>query len=229
MISAAIMAGTKVAGAAMNMWSQANAIKESKKLYKAQKKLIGERRKTVEMRAEFNEKEIMEAFTENYKRTSFAYGDKIREVVSQKAKTAGEVTHKAVSNLSNVDLQGSSFHNSQMMELNTEFEAATSNLLYNQAQALTDLAAQKESQLTQNRLGVIDANKQFGMEEWQIKRDRDSAIKYQTSKLISGIGGLVTSAKGFQGEFDELRTSLNNGGSIGTTLKTNLASLLGGK
>lgn len=207
MISAAIFAASKVAETGMQMWNAASAIKNQKKLYKAQKKLIGEKRKTTEMRAEYNEKEIMSAFEENYKRTAFAYGEKIRDVISKKGDVASDITAKAAANLSNVEMSGSSFHNSQMMELNTEFEAATSTLIYNQSQAMTDLAAKKNSDLTNNRLGVIEANKAYSMEEWQIKNDRDSAIKYQTGKLIQGIAPLYKSAKGFQGEYDAAKES----------------------
>ncbi|MGL5594122.1 MAG: hypothetical protein ACRDDH_09325 [Cetobacterium sp.] len=212
MLTAAVVsAGSKAIGALGSIYGDIRAMKTYKKLAKAKGKLISEKKQTLEQRSKYNEQEIMKAFEENYKRTAFAYGEKIRGIVSQKSQVAGEATAKATINLSNVDIQGSSFHNSQMMELNTEFQAATNSLIYNQSQALLDLAAEKETALTQNKLGMIEANKQFGMESWQIKNDAEQAIKGQIKHMIQGIAPAYKSGKEFGKELKNSKGAKKDG------------------
>lgn len=184
MVVQAAVAATKIAAQGVLAYKHHKSKRLYKDIYKAKKNLLSERRQTMESTAAYNEKQIMEAFQENYKNTSFAYGEKIRNVVSQASDAKNKIETEAVASISNVDLQGSSFMQSQLNKLDTEFKDATATLHRNQTSAIMALAKQKENQYLENKMSVIEAEKGLGMEEWQIQNDRDQSIKYQTAQML---------------------------------------------
>ncbi|MGL4970125.1 MAG: hypothetical protein ACRC45_00650 [Cetobacterium sp.] len=206
---ALLYAGGKVASAVAGTLGAHKSIKANKKLYESQKKLMGERTKTAEQRYKWNEEEIMKDFTENYKKLSFDYGEKIRQVISEKAEVSSKLLSDASINTSNADMQGSSFLNSQMLELDQEFQNSAGKLIYQQGIAMSGLARSKEDSIRQNHLGMISSNQASTMETFQLKQDSEIKAANSKANVISGLSNIGLSSMAFKEELG-LYGLLNN-------------------
>lgn len=156
---------------------------------KAQGKVLKESMTTAKVRADRNIKKIEENFRKQYSDLSYQYQENITNLLSKKNDVAGEITVNAASQLTNAELQGSSFYNSARIEADEEFNRAADRLVYNSSVALSELAREKEKSITEQKFGIIRAKKQV--------EDSGNMLKAQAkSDFMAGIGqGLMGIAK----------------------------------
>lgn len=161
----------------------AKGVEKAKKgLYKTQ--LEGSKK-----RAEWNEKEILKSFTENYANTAYAYGQKIADIVGQQAQAQSELNTSVVSAISNAELSESSFYNTAKLEASNEFNEAVQTMLVNQSQNLLGLAKERDAQIMQNQTELGQAMYKNQMQNLQAKQEREQTyINAMTSLATSGAG-----------------------------------------
>lgn len=197
--------GLEIAYGLGQMFSASGVEKAKKGLYNTQ--LEGSKK-----RAEWNEKEILKAFTENYSNTAYAYGQKIAEITGQQAQAQSELNTSVISTISNADLADSSFYNTAKLEASDEFNEAIQTMLINQSQNLLGLSKERDAQIMQNQTELGQAMYKNQMQNIQAEQERNDQLMSGLGSVVGGMSKMESSISGNGGGSGSAKSSISNTG-----------------
>lgn len=174
-------------------WGQ---ILNAGKVASQKKKLADTQLKGAKLRAEYNEKEIVKAFTENYRKIAYNYGQKIGEAVGQGVQAQSELKTSIVSTLANTDMAESSFYNTAKLQADAELSSAVTNLLYNENETLMGLTREREGQIMANTNELGQAMYQNGMAKVKASMEEEQAKIEGFMSIVEGTAGAAGSMGG---------------------------------
>lgn len=141
-----------------------------------------EKKKLLEVKAEYNRKQIEKAYAENYSKQMSQYANSLSDILNQKDIGISNI-NVASTDVGAVDIQGSSFRSTAIAQLNNEFNTAMNNLNDNQYNSNIALAQEKNQQIMQVNLDSYNARQNVNMETQAQKTEGFSKVIMGMAKV----------------------------------------------
>lgn len=188
-----------IIGSTIGIMQGITQITSAKKIEKAKKGLYGAQLEGSKKRAEWNEKEILKSFTDNYAKTAYSYGQKVADIVGQQTQVQSELKTSVVAAVSDAEIADSSFYNTAKLEANKEFDEAVQTMLTNQSENLLGLAKERDTQIMQNTTELGQAMYKNQMQGLQAKQEKEAQVINGITSVIEGAAGVAMGITGLGG------------------------------
>lgn len=182
-----------VGGGVFGVLGGIGQISGAKKVEKAKKGLYNAQLEGSKKRAEWNEKEILKSFTDNYAKTAYSYGQKVADIVGQQSQVQSELKTSVVAAVADAEVADSSFYNTAKLEANKEFDEAVQTMLVNQSQSLLGLAKERDTQIMQNQTELGQAMYKNQMQGLQAKQEKEAQILSGLTSIVGGASDIYNS------------------------------------
>lgn len=182
-----------VGGGVLGILGGIGQVKGAKKIEKAKRGLYNVQLEGSKKRAEWNEKEILKSFTDNYAKTAYSYGQKVADIIGQQTQVQSELKTSVVAAISDAEIADSSFYNTAKLEANKEFDEAVQTMLTNQSENLLGLAKERDTQIMQNTTELGQAMYKNQMQGLQAKQEKEAQILSGLTSIVGGAADIYGS------------------------------------
>lgn len=139
-----------------------------------------EKKKILQLKADYNKKQIADSFKKNYAIQMSKYANQLSDISIQRNIAENDILKQATQNIGAVDIQGSSYKNLAFSTLNNEFNSEMNKLIDNHINNNLSLASKNIEMEKEIELGQAMGN-------ITIDSETDNAKAQAIGQVIEGI------------------------------------------